>query len=197
MHVDVETAVEIARQTKLLPSRTNVGHGGLCRLLHDVAQFAGQDGLAAIALSPQYGVDHTLYAISYGASVVRSTDGGDTWEWLQSAGEYCASMGYSQQCAYDNVVEIDPTDAQVMYLGGSFNTREFFHGKSEAFLRTVKPAFLIFAFVAPLIMLAPFTSSPILLGIAFVLQYLGLLAERWFFFAQANHPQNLYYQTIG
>ena len=24
-----------------------------------------------------------------------------------------------------------------------------------------------------------------------------LLAERWFFFAQANHPQNLYYQTIG
>ena len=82
-------------------------------------------------------------------------------------------------------------------MGGSFNTREFFHGKSEAFLRTVKPAFLIFAFVAPLILLAPFTSSPVLLGSAFVLQYLGLLAERWFFFAQANHPQNLYYQTIG
>jgi DMSO reductase anchor subunit len=46
-------------------------------------------------------------------------------------------------------------------------------------------------------LLAPFTSSPVLLGIAFLLQYLGLLAERWFFFAQANHPQNLYYQTIG
>jgi len=82
-------------------------------------------------------------------------------------------------------------------MGGSFNTREFFHGKSESFLRTVKPAFMIFAFVAPLMLLAPFTSSPVLLGIAFVLQYLGLLAERWFFFAQANHPQNLYYQTIG
>jgi len=82
-------------------------------------------------------------------------------------------------------------------MGGSFNTREFFHGKSEAFLRTVKPAFLIFAFVAPLILLASFTSNPALLGSAFVLQYLGLLAERWFFFAQANHPQNLYYQTIG
>jgi len=26
---------------------------------------------------------------------------------------------------------------------------------------------------------------------------LGLLAERWFFFAQANHPQNLYYQQIS
>ena len=82
-------------------------------------------------------------------------------------------------------------------MGGSFNTREFFHGKSEAFLRTVKPSFLIFAFVAPLLLLAPFPSSPVLLGSAFVLQYLGLLAERWFFFAQANHPQNLYYQTIG
>jgi len=31
---------------------------------------------------------------------------------------------------------------------------------------------------------------------AFVVQYLGLIAERWFFFAQANHPQNLYYQTV-
>jgi len=25
----------------------------------------------------------------------------------------------------------------------------------------------------------------------------GLIAERWFFFAQANHPQNLYYQVAG
>ena len=32
---------------------------------------------------------------------------------------------------------------------------------------------------------------------AFAVQYVGLLAERWFFFAQANHPQNLYYQSIA
>jgi sulfite dehydrogenase (quinone) subunit SoeC len=32
---------------------------------------------------------------------------------------------------------------------------------------------------------------------AFAIQYLGLLAERWFFFAQANHPQNLYYQSVS
>ena len=25
----------------------------------------------------------------------------------------------------------------------------------------------------------------------------GLIAERWFFFAQSNHPQNLYYQAIS
>jgi DMSO reductase anchor subunit len=25
----------------------------------------------------------------------------------------------------------------------------------------------------------------------------GLLAERWLFFAEAKHPQNLYYQTVS
>ena len=32
---------------------------------------------------------------------------------------------------------------------------------------------------------------------AFIVQFCGLLAERWFFFAQANHPQNLYYQVVS
>ena len=39
-------------------------------------------------------------------------------------------------------------------------------------------------------------APPALAAIAFALQYAGLLAERWFFFAQANHPQNLYYQAV-
>ena len=82
-------------------------------------------------------------------------------------------------------------------MGGSFNTREFFHGKSAAFLRAIKPTFLVLAFVVPLALLAFGTFTPALLGVAFILQYAGLMAERWFFFAQANHPQNLYYQTIG
>jgi DMSO reductase anchor subunit len=83
------------------------------------------------------------------------------------------------------------------FMGGSFNTREFFHGKSGEFLRAIKPAFLLLAFVLPLILLAFGLFSPVMLGIVFIIQYVGLLAERWFFFAQANHPQNLYYQTIG
>lgn len=82
-------------------------------------------------------------------------------------------------------------------MGGSFNTREFFHGKSAAFLRAIKPVFLLLAFVVPLALLAIGMFTPALLGVAFILQYIGLMAERWFFFAQANHPQNLYYQTIG
>jgi DMSO reductase anchor subunit len=84
-------------------------------------------------------------------------------------------------------------------MGGTFNTREFFHGKSPAFMRAIKPAFLFLAFVFPLLLLALDFSVPTsaLLGMAFIAQYAGLLAERWFFFAEANHPQNLYYQTIG
>lgn len=82
-------------------------------------------------------------------------------------------------------------------MGGAYNTRDFFHGKTEAFLRSIKPTFLLLAFVLPLGLLAFGLFTPALLGIAFILQYVGLLAERWFFFAQANHPQNLYYQTIG
>jgi sulfite dehydrogenase (quinone) subunit SoeC len=85
------------------------------------------------------------------------------------------------------------------FMGGSFNTREFFHGRSPGALRGVKWCFLTMTFALPLLFLALglHSASTLWLGAAFVAQYLGLLAERWFFFAQANHPQNLYYQAIG
>jgi DMSO reductase anchor subunit len=85
------------------------------------------------------------------------------------------------------------------FMGGSFNTREFFHGRAATALRMVKWAFLMLAFVIPLALLATgmTSASAGLLTAAFVAQYLGLIAERWFFFAQANHPQNLYFQTIS
>ncbi len=83
-------------------------------------------------------------------------------------------------------------------MGGSFNTREYFHGKTVAFVKTVKWIFLVLVFPVPVLLLfAGLNSdSAALLMLAFVLQYVGLIAERWFFFAQANHPQNLYYQII-
>lgn len=33
--------------------------------------------------------------------------------------------------------------------------------------------------------------------IALPVQFLGLFVERWFFFAQARHPQNIYYQSVS
>jgi DMSO reductase anchor subunit len=90
------------------------------------------------------------------------------------------------------------------FMGGSFNTREFFHGRSVAALRLVKWWFLAGTFVLPACLLGlvlgggfgPRTDQWVL-ALAFVVQYLGLIAERWFFFAQANHPQNLYYQAVS
>ena len=85
------------------------------------------------------------------------------------------------------------------FMGGSFNTREFFHHRSRAFLRHVKSTFLLGAFVVPLALLLCGIAArwPQLAVAAFAIQYLGLIAERWYFFAEANHPQNLYYQSIA
>ena len=83
-------------------------------------------------------------------------------------------------------------------MAGSFNTREYFHGVSQLKFKSVKWVFLVLVFPVPLVLvsigLGAHATS--LLIAAFLVQYLGLLLERWFFFAQANHPQNLYYQTV-
>lgn len=84
-------------------------------------------------------------------------------------------------------------------MGGSFNTREFFHGKKASFLKSIKWIFMVLVFLIPLILLAMAMANQqvaLFFILAFVVQFIGLLAERWFFFAQAQHPQNLYYQTI-
>lgn len=85
------------------------------------------------------------------------------------------------------------------FMGGSFNTHEFFHGRSAHTLRSVQWAFIWLVFVLPLLGLALGlgSASAAWLGLVALVQYLGLLAERWFFFAQARHPQNLYYQTVS
>ncbi len=83
-------------------------------------------------------------------------------------------------------------------MGGSFNTREYFHGKTAQFLKSIKYIFLVLVFPVPVALMATALSdgNTSILVAAFVIQYAGLLAERWFFFAQANHPQNIYYQTV-
>jgi DMSO reductase anchor subunit len=83
-------------------------------------------------------------------------------------------------------------------MAGSFNTREYFHGATPRKFKSIKWLFLVLVFPAPLLLLSVGLGTqaiPLLIA-AFLIQYLGLLAERWFFFAQANHPQNLYYQTV-
>jgi sulfite dehydrogenase (quinone) subunit SoeC len=82
---------------------------------------------------------------------------------------------------------------------GSFNTREFFHGRGGATTRGVELLFLVLVFPVPILLIgaAYLTESPTLPIAAFAVQYLGLLAERWSFFAESKHPQNLYYQSVA
>ena len=63
----------------------------------------------------------------------------------------------------------------------------------------MKWAFQLAAFALPLalLLLGLVQGYPLALALAFGVQYVGLLAERWFFLAQANHPQNLYYQAVS
>jgi DMSO reductase anchor subunit len=82
---------------------------------------------------------------------------------------------------------------------GAFNTREFFHGAADAVVKNVRLGFQVLGFALPAACLAWGLAGggawPWVLAMVF--QAPGLLAERWYFFAQARHPQNLYYQTVS
>jgi DMSO reductase anchor subunit len=82
---------------------------------------------------------------------------------------------------------------------GSFNTREFFHHTSLPVLRRVLLARVVLGFALPALLELAGIATGLALPwfAAVVMQALGLLADRWFFFAQAKHPQNLYYQVVS
>jgi DMSO reductase anchor subunit len=82
---------------------------------------------------------------------------------------------------------------------GSFNTREFFHGATLRALRHTRQAAMLLGFVLPALLLLWGAASGRALAfeLALAVQVPGLLADRWFFFAQARHPQNLYYQVVS
>ncbi len=82
---------------------------------------------------------------------------------------------------------------------GSFNTREFFHDTTLLAMRNVKLLSIVLGFVLPamLLVLGLATASEMCFVLALAVQVPGLVADRWFFFAQAKHPQNLYYQVVS
>ena len=84
-------------------------------------------------------------------------------------------------------------------MGGSFNTREFFHHRPARTIAMARLAFIVLVFPAPVLLLGAAwgLSSGVLPILAFLIQYIGLLIERWYFFVDARHPQNLYYQSIA
>jgi sulfite dehydrogenase (quinone) subunit SoeC len=85
------------------------------------------------------------------------------------------------------------------FMGGSFNTREFFHHQTDRVISNIRKIILLMTYIGPMILLAFSMNSPNIaqIAIALLMHYIGLLAERWMFFAEANHPQNLYYQRVS
>jgi DMSO reductase anchor subunit len=82
---------------------------------------------------------------------------------------------------------------------GAFNTREFFHGATLRVLNHIKMTTLLLGFALPAACLlwGLLGGAVFVWVLAVLLQAPGLVAERWLFFAQAKHPQNLYYQTVS
>ena len=83
-------------------------------------------------------------------------------------------------------------------MGGSFNTRAFIHTYGPAVVRLARYFFLLAGFAIPALLLALRGDDPLAwCGFALALQFTGLLVERWYFFIEAEHPQNVYYQMIS
>lgn len=91
------------------------------------------------------------------------------------------------------------TQKSMGMTGGSFNTREFFHGASALAVRSARLAFQVLGFALPALLVAwsLVDGASAWWLVAVPVQFAGVMAERWFFFAQARHPQNLYYQTVS
>ena len=83
-------------------------------------------------------------------------------------------------------------------MGGSFNTRAFMHTYGPTVVKLARRFFLMTVFLLPVALLSISSEiSSTFCVAAFLIQYLGLLVERWYFFIEAEHPQNVYYQMIS
>ncbi len=81
------------------------------------------------------------------------------------------------------------------FMGGAFNTHEFFHRRAAATIRAARWCAALLGCALPLL-LAAAVGAWGLLGL-WLVQLLGIAAERWLFFVDAQHPQNLYYQSMA
>lgn len=109
-----------------------------------------------------------------------------SWQlWLNATGKPRSTMKSAIGVHHTQIRQITQG-----FMGASFNTIEFAAPGGVETVRGLSVFFLAAAFIAPAALLA--SGLPVL---AFLCQYVGLLAERWVFFAAGIHVQNLYYQA--
>jgi len=159
------------------------------RPLHRPRSDAGAHGpVRAAVRHPELRRVRRLCSVNMAAAMLY-TIGGSFWEFGGP------DLERAKQFAMIGIKHPRNTQRVRDFNGGSFNTREFFHGQGATPLRTVEWFFLDATFAPPAPLLA--VGSPAWLAAAFVVQFAGLLGDRRFPFAQANHPQNLRCQVIS
>lgn len=81
----------------------------------------------------------------------------------------------------------------VGHTQGTFLTKEFVHRTTAARARTLRVFAFVCAFALPLALLLAAGASVLAVQVAMVVCMIGLLAERWLFFAEARHTVRLYH----
>ena len=89
----------------------------------------------------------------------------------------------------------------VGHTGGTFLTDEFCFFVAEKKLKLVKLFSIFFGFVAPFMLISSYYllyNDILVIFLALLVSFFGIIAERWLFFAQAKHVVNLYHgsQTV-
>ncbi len=102
----------------------------------------------------------------------------------------------------DSAIGANHPDVVLMDKGACYehyNTKEYYHKPFRGLHRIVRTLVVATLFVAPLFLMMKDYDSIISGGsdtftmVAAVIMVLGTFAERWLFFAEGNHIQNLYY----
>ena len=79
-------------------------------------------GRIELAISPSNpnvlyaGFEYQIPGRFQGGLIFKTTDGGNSWTWLEKAPNYCTG-----QCWYDNIIKVHPQNANIVYVGGSAN----------------------------------------------------------------------------
>jgi DMSO reductase anchor subunit len=120
------------------------------------------------------------------------------WCWRREALQPASTLQSALAIAHPQIRQMS-----MGMTGGSFNTREFFHGAAPWVTSVLPVAMIVFGAAFPLLAfgaaahIVPGGLGALLLCLVVVLQVAGVLCERWLFFAWARHPQNLYYQRAS
>lgn len=122
--------------------------------------------------------------------------------WIARIASLRRNAGIRHQSTLQSATGIQGPNLKQKSMGmsaGAFNTREFFHGASLAAMANARVGFQLLAFAVPALLMAwaLFSQANWPWVLALLVQAPGLIAERWVFFAQAKHPQNLYYQVVS